>query len=120
MHRQVLQLREDHETEDQAEHADTESQRQQRTAVHATDVHLPEIRNPEVGLPSGRVRGLRQRRSRDERGEAENEQGHEELAVHGRESPGLGGKSVTKIDATLRDTLRSVNAKVLELTWFAR
>jgi hypothetical protein len=65
------------------------------------------------------MRRLAERRGyRHEHGHTEDEEDGEELPVHDRGSPEVGGKSVTKIDATVRDTAQGVNAKVLELTRF--
>ena len=123
VHGQVLELAEDHQPEDEAEHTHAEAQRQQRTAADAPDVHLAEIRNLEAGFAaavlSGRRRGLREdRRRRDQRNHGEDEECRQELAVHARGSPGFDGQSVTEIPRTVRDGPRGVNAKLVELTGF--
>src|SRR5206468_1618389 len=50
VHGKVLELAEDHQPEDEAEHADAEPEREQRAAADAADVHLAEVGNLETGL----------------------------------------------------------------------
>ena len=75
MHRQVLQLRERHETEDEAERANDDAAHQQRAPVDAHEVDRRQIRQHEVRFAArfrrrrafGRLRGqcgTRHRRQR--------------------------------------------------------
>src|SRR5256885_11814901 len=123
VHGKVLELAEDHQPEDEAEHADAEPEREQRAAADAADVHLAEVGNLETGLAAPVLGGPRgrlgeDRRRRDDRGQGEDEKRGKDLAIHARESPGFDGQSVTEIVATLRDAPEGVNAKVVELTGF--
>src|SRR5439155_357844 len=123
VHGKVLELAEDHQPEDEAEHADAEPEREQRAAADAADVHLAEVGNLETGLAAPVLGGPRgrlgeNRRRRDDRGQGEDEKRGKDLAIHARESPGFDGQSVTEIVATLRDAPEGVNAKVVELTGF--
>ena len=120
---QVLELVEDHEAEDEPQHAHAEPDREQRAAADTGDVYLREVGNLQARLAAamlgGRRRCLREDGRRgDEHRQGEDEQRGEKLAVHDRGSPGFDGQSVTEIVATLREPSEGVNAKVVELTGF--
>ncbi len=91
MHRQVLQLREDHHAERQPEQADEEPDHEQRPAVDALKRRLAEVRKYQVGLAAGVLLGdrhraacrrLRERHGRPRAREHRNHTGYPENLDH--------------------------------------
>jgi hypothetical protein len=62
VHRQTLELAEDHDPEEEPEHADDQADHQEIAAVHASDRDRAEIGNLEIRFPSARVLAFRRRR----------------------------------------------------------